>query len=327
VSATGKAQPAIPGIESDLTVSYDDGAFTAEFSGAFKRGLIDGTISAGATNRTIGADGKPSGPPAAPDAPLTVYGAGSATIKIAPWLQGKAGIRLDPNGEVTLSGEIGLPGSVEIFPQKKIDKSLLNVAAQVPLFPGIVAEIGGALSASASNGPGSLDQLRLGIEYNPAHEENTHVTGDVHLKVPAQAGLRLAARAGIGLGITGASATGGLEIGGTLGIEGAAEAGVHIDWSPKTGLDIKAKVSVSAQPSFTFDVSGYVSVKALGFSIYDQRWQLAAFKYGSDMTFGIALPVHYHEGEPFNISLDDVQFQVPDINPGATVRGLIGQIA
>lgn len=326
VTATGSAQPAIPGIDSQLTVSYDDGAFTAEFSGAYQRGMLSGTVTVGATNRAVGEDGTPSGDPLPGDA-LNIYGSGSATIQIAPWLQGTAGIRFDPSGEVTVSGEIGIPNNVEIFARKEIDKSLFNIAVQVPIVPGIVAEVGGGLTAVAGIGPGVIDQLRIGIEYNPAHEENTRVTGDAHLRVPADAGLRLSVRAGIGLGITGASATGGLEIGGTLGIEGAAEAGVHIDWTPTTGLDLTAALSVSAQPSFTFDISGYVAVTALGFSVYNQRWQLASYQFGSDYRFGISLPVHYHEGEPFDISLDDVQFEVPDISPSDILSGLIERIA
>ncbi len=326
VAATGTAQPAIPGVDSQLTVSYDDGAFTAEFSGSYARGMMSGTVTVGATNRAVAEDGTATGDPM-PGGALNIYGSGSATIQIAPWLQGTAGIRFDPNGEVTVSGEIGIPGDVEIFARKEIEKSLLNIAIQVPIVPGIVAEVGGGLTAVAGIGPGVIDQLRIGITYNPAHEEDTHVTGDAHLRVPADAGLRLSVRAGIGLGITGASATGGLEIGGTLGIEGAAEAGVHIDWTPNAGLDLTADLSVTAQPSFTFDISGYVSVRALGMSVYDQRWQLASYSFGSDFQFGISLPVHYHEGEPFDVSLDDVQFQVPDIDPGSILSGLIERIA
>ena len=326
VRATGTAQPAIPGVDSQLTVSYDDGAFTAEFSGSYRRGMLSGTVTVGASNRAVGADGRPSGDPL-PGGALNIYGSGSATIQIAPWLQGTAGIRFDPSGEVTVSGEIGIPNNVEIFARREINKSLFSVAVQVPIVPGIVAEVGGGLTAVAGIGPGVIDRLSLGITYNPAHEENTHVTGDAHLRVPADAGLRLSVRAGIGLGITGASATGGLEIGGTLGIDGAAEAGVHIDWTPTSGLDLTANLSVHAQPSFTFDISGYVAVTALGFSVYDKRWQLASYQFGSDYRFGISLPVHYHEGEPFNISLDDVQFEVPEISPGDILSGLISRIA
>lgn len=325
VTATGTAQPAIPGLNSDLTVSYDDGAFNAAFRGTFQRGMLSGTVEAGATNRTLDGNGQPTGP-AAPDAPIIVYGSGTATLQIAPWLQGTAGIRFAPNGEVTVSGEIGLPAALPIFPRREIRRTLFDMATQIPIFPGIVAEVGGNLSAQAGIGPGALDQLRIGIEYNPAHEENTHVTGDAHLNVPADAGVRLGARAGIGLGITGASATGGLELGGTLGIAGAAEAGIHIDWMPARGLQIDAEGYLHAEPRFKFDVSGYVSVRALGFSVYDNRWELAAYELGSNLRLGVRFPIHYRQGQPFDVSLDDVQFEVPNIDAMQLVRDLGSRI-
>ena len=325
VSASGTAQPAIPGIDSELTVNYDDGAFTAEFSGSFERGMLAGTVDVGVTNRTVGDDGQPSGEPE-PGAPLIVYGGGSATVQIAPWLQGTAGVRFAPDGEVTVSGEIGLPGQIEIFPRKQIDKDIFSIDIPIPIVPGIFAEIGGGLSARAGIGPGVIDQLQLGIEYNPAHEENTHVTGDGHVNVPADAGLRLAVHGGIGLGIPAASVSGGLEVGGELGIAGAAEAGVHVDWMPSQGLEIEAYGRLSAQPKFVFDVSGYVEVEALFFTIYENRWQLASFEYGSDMTFGVNFPIHYREGEPFDISLDDVEFQTPEISVSDLLAGLVEQV-
>lgn len=326
VTAHGEAQPDIPGINSNLIVDYNDGAFTAEVNADYSRGMLSGRVNAGVTNRTVNDDGTLS-ETAAEGNPLVVYGGGQLTLQIAPWLQGTAGVQFAPNGEVTVTGEIGLPGQLEIFARREINKSIFNIAVQAPIFPGIVAEVGGGLSATAGIGPGVIDQLRLGITYNPAHEEETRITGDAHLNIPANAGLRLSVRAGIGLGITGASATGGLDIGGTLGIEGAAEAGVHVEWTPATGLDIQAELALHAQPSFTFDIGGYVSVRALGFEVYDNRWEFASYTFGSDYRFGIRLPIHYHEGEPFEISTDDIEFEVPDIDTNQLLRGLIERIA
>jgi len=326
VSASGTAIPDIPGIDSEMTISYNDGAFTAEVTADYSRGMLSGQVNAGVTNRSVGEDGALS-ETAEPGNPLIVYGGGNLTIEIAPWLQGTAGVRFAPNGEITVTGEIGLPSEFEIFPRREVEKSIFSIAVQAPIFPGIVAEIGGGLGATAGFGPGVIDQLQLGITYNPAHEEDTTITGDAHLKVPADAGLRLSLRAGIGLGITGVSVTGGLEIGGSLGIEGAAEAGVHIEWSPSQGLELMANVGVHAQPAFVFDVGGYVSVRALGFSVYDQTWNFASFRFGSDYRFGITLPIHYREGEPFNISLSDVQFEVPNIDTDQLLKGLIARVA
>jgi hypothetical protein len=324
LSAHGTAVPAIPGINTSLDVAYDDGALTISGHADYSRGMLSGAVDLGVTNRELDPSGQPTD---SIGGELRAYGGGALTVRIAPWLQGTVGVRFLPNGELELAGEIGLPSQLEIFSRRQIDKSLLNIAVQVPIFPGIVAEIGGGLSAQAGIGPGMIDQLRLGIVYNPAHEENTHVTGDAHLNIPADAGLRLAVRAGIGLGITGASATGGLEIGGMLGIGGAAEAGVHIDWMPATGLRIDAFGELHAEPKFRFDISGYVSVRALGFSVYDNRWEFASYEFGSNLRFGVRFPIHYVEGQPFDISLDDVEFTVPEVNPRELLRGLVERIA
>lgn len=325
VKASGSAKPNIPGVTSELSATYDDGAFTASFSGAYAKGMLSGQVNVGVTNCSVDEQGQ-IGALADPNAELTVFGSGSATLQIAPWLQAKAGIRFSPTGEVTVSGEIGLPGEIQLFPRQEVDKTLFSLSTQIPIIPGLVAEVGGNLKAKAGFGPGVLDQLRLGVEYNPAHEEDTRVTGDAHVKVPGDAGLRLAARAGIGLGITGASATGGIELGGSLGIDGAAEAGVHVDWTPRQGLKIEAEAAFHAEPKFKFDVSGYVAVTALGFSVYDNRWELAAYELGSNLRFGVKFPVKYAEGEAFNVSLDDVVFEVPDVDPGTMISQLGDEI-
>lgn len=322
--AHGTAVPAIPGISTTLDAVYDNGALTISGHADYSRGLLSGGLDVGVTNREFDAAGQPT---EEIGTVLRVYGGGSVTIRIAPWLQGTVGVRLLPNGEIELQGEIGLPSQIEIFSRKQIDRSLLNIAVQAPIFPGIVAEIGGGLSAQAGIGPGVIDQLRLGITYNPAHEEQTHVTGDAHLNIPTDAGLRLAVRAGIGLGITGASATGGLEIGGMLGIGGAAEAGVQVDWLPSTGLRIDAYGDIHAEPIFRFDISGYVSVRALAFEVYGNTWKLASYEFGSNLRFGVRFPIHYVEGEPFDISLSDVEFTVPDIDPGELLSSLVDRIA
>ncbi|MCQ8103705.1 DUF4157 domain-containing protein [Methylomonas sp. SURF-2] len=316
----GELEPDLSGLDASakIKLDYQDGVLTGKVKANYKRGMLAGNVDLNA-KALLGEGGGEA-------EPLTVWGSGTVDVKAAPWLKATVGLTLDEQGEITVSGELGLPSSLEVFPRKEIDKRLFGVATQIPIIPGVVAEVGGNLGAKAGIGPGALTQLKIGLTYNPDHEEDTKITGSAALKVPADAGLRLAARAGIGLGITGASATGGLEIGGTLGVTGAAEAAVDIDWTPTKGLALKADLAVHAQPSFTFDVSGYVAVTALGASLYEQRWELASYQFGSDYRFGISLPVRYTEGQAFDISLDDVKFEVPDISPSDIVHGLLSKI-
>jgi hypothetical protein len=133
------------------------------------------------------------------------------------------------------------------------------------------------------------------------------------------------------VGIPIVSAQAGLEIGGQLGLEGAVDAGVQVDWTPTQGLKLDALGEIYVEPKLKFDITGFVLVEAdlwiTTIELYSKRWQLAGFEYGSGLRFGVKFPIHYEEGKPFDISLSDVQFQVPDIKPKELLSDLIKRIA
>jgi hypothetical protein len=336
VSARGTAVPAIPGVDAQINVSYDDGVFTAEGTAEYSRGMLAGSLRIGATNRPVDESGNP-GEGATPD--LRAFGGGQLTLTLAPWLAATAGVRLLPNGEIEVSGRIGLPSSLEVFPAKRFDRNLFSVNIDIPIVGlsvagqriGIFATVGGGLDLTAGFGPGTLRDLHLEVTYNPDHESDTLVQGAAEFFVPADAGLRLNIHAGLGAGIPIVSATAGLEIGGKLGIEGAARAGVQVSWTPTTGLDLAAEAEIYAEPKFTFDITGYVLVEAdllfTTIELYSKRWRLAQFEYGSGLRLGAKFPIHYREGQPFDISFDDIQIEKPDIDPMQLLTGLIEQIA
>jgi hypothetical protein len=323
----GTAQPSIPGVDTELSIEYDNGILTIGGSADYSRGMLSGRLDVTVTNRAADAKGEPTDK--AGDT-LRVFGGGSLTLQLAPWLETTAGVRFTPNGEIEVSGEIGLPSSVEIFPRKSIETTLFKMPTlEIPLFAiplgprsvGLVATISGGLEARAGIGPGEIQELKAGIKYNPAREAETTVTGSGKLVIPADAGLRLYARAGIGISVTVARVSGNIELGGELGVEGAAEAAVSLEWSPKAGLELTAEGKIYAQPKFTFDIAAVLEASAL-FMSWEWKKSLAQFEYGSDLRFGILFPVHYKEGEPFDISLDDVEFEKPNIDIPQLVKDL-----
>ncbi|HEU0237002.1 MAG TPA: DUF4157 domain-containing protein [Candidatus Limnocylindrales bacterium] len=336
VSAEGTAVPAIPGVDTQITVAYDDGIFTAEGAAEYNRGMLAGSLRIGATNRPVDESGNP-GEGATPT--LRAFGGGELTLTLAPWLAATAGVRLLPNGEIEVRGRIGLPSSLEVFAARRFDRNLFSVNLDIPIVGvavagqriGIFATVGGGLDLTAGFGPGTLRDLHLEVTYNPDHESDTLVSGAAEFFVPADAGLRLNIHAGLGAGIPIVSATAGLEIGGMLGVEGAARAGVEVSWTPTQGLDLTAEAEIYAEPIFTFDITGYVLVEADLFlttiELYSKRWRLAEFEYGSGLRLGARFPIHYREGQPFDVSLDDIQIEKPDIDPMQLLTGLIEQIA
>lgn len=336
ITASGKAVPRIPGINSSIDITYENGAITIEGTAAYQKGMLNGSILVGVTNRPVSPDGKPAGEPGNK---LIVYGGGTVTVKIAPWLQGTVGIKLEPNGEIVVAGTIALPDTLDIFPEKKLDKNIFKINLDIPIVGvavlgqriGIFATIGGGLDLSAGIGPGQLRDTAISITYNPAHEENTRVRGGAKLFIPAHAGLRLFVRGSLGAGIPIVSASAGLEVGGALGIEGAITAGVQMDWTPAKGLVLDAFGEIYAEPKFKFDITGFVMVEAnlllKTVELYSKRWQLAGFEYGSGLRFGVKFPIHYEERKPFDISMKDLQFEVPQIDKEQLLKDLIKRIA
>lgn len=335
VSARGTAVPAVPGVDARITAQYEDGAFTLEGTAAYAKGMLNGSLLIGVTNRPLSPEGQPAGPPGKV---LTAYGGGTVTARLAPWLQGTVGIRILRGGEVELAGAIALPDTLKLFEVRNLQRNILRIGLDIPIVGlsvlgqrvGIFATISGALDADAGIGPGELRRLSLAITYNPAHEDRTKVTGDARLFVPAHAGLRLSVHGGLGAGIPLVSAEAGLEIGGRLGVEGALEAGLHVDWTPAKGLVLDAEAKVSAEPVLTFDVAGYVLVEAGLLStveLYSRRWDLARLSYGSGMRIGLTFPLHYEQGKPFEPSLADAKLELPEIDPRLILGDLVRRIA
>ena len=331
VKASGEATPKIPGINSKLTVSYDDGMFDATVHAAYEKGMLKGSVTVGATNRPVGEDGKPAAEaPSGKADKIIIYGDGSATIQLAPWLQATAGIKFTPEGEVQVTGKIEVPKAIDLFDEKKVEKNIFHIGIPIPIFPGISLNIGGGLDVNAGIGPGQLQEMEVDVTYNPAKEEDTTVHGHAALHIPAHAGLRMNVHAALDVGIPLADVEGGIELGGTLGVDGALHAAVDVDWSPKKGLVLDASAEIYAEPKLKFDITGYVKVEVgVGWfskTLWDKRWELAAVEYGSGLRFGIKLPIHYEEGKPFNVSLSDIQFEVPNIDAMSVFKGLMDKV-
>ncbi|CAL2082367.1 DUF4157 domain-containing protein [Tenacibaculum sp. 190524A05c] len=331
VMVSGTAQPDIPGIDTQLSVTYDNGALTIEGSAAYSRGMLSGTVQIGATNRAIGDDGQPSGDP---DENMRVYGGGSLTLTLTPWLQATAGVNFLPNGEIEITGRIGLPDTVDIFDRKSIDRNLFNMPAiEIPIFAiplgprsiGVVARITGGLDFSAGFGPGQIRNLYADVTYNPDREEETTISGHGEFVIPADAGLTLRGDLGLGVSVGIASLTGGIEVAGSLGLEGEALAQVDVNWSPQSGLAIDALGRVTVNPKFTFDVNAFAraSLDLWLLSISETwRYNLASFSWGPDIQFGVEFPVNYREGEPFDMSFDDINVIYPELDIGDMLTDL-----
>jgi hypothetical protein len=331
VKASGTAEPDIPGVGTSLNISYDNGILDIGAKVAYAKGRLAGEIQVGATNRLIGADGLPG---TEPTEKLTVHGSGQLGLEITPWLKATAGVKILPNGELEVLGRIELPDSAEVFSRKEINQNLFRMPTiEIPVFAiplgprslGVVAQINGGLDFAAGIGPGKIQGLYGEIKYNPSHPEKTTLSGGGQFVVPADASLKLHADLGLGLSVAIASLTGGIELAGSLGLQGAAQTGIQLNWNPASGLELNALGEVKVSPKFKFDVNliARASLDLLVTSM-SKNWtyNLKSFEWGPGIEFGLRFPIHYKEGKPFEISFKDIEVIKPDIDIGAMAKGI-----
>ncbi|MGJ0506521.1 MAG: eCIS core domain-containing protein [Methylocystis sp.] len=338
LAASGQVTPNIPGVTTSLEASYDDGAFTIGGRVGFERGILKGEIDVGATNKPVDPDGRVLD--GAPTDDIKAFGSGALTARITDHLQGTVGLKRRPSGQILITGRIGVPSSVELFgryPDPPWEKTLLNLpTVNIPIFGGgvgsftigISATIGGALTATAYVGPGTLENANIGIEdYDPTNETSLRVTGHALFAVPAYAGLRLGIDAGITGGAGVISVTGGMNIGAEMGVQARAAAEADLLWTPAAGLSLQATLMASAEPKLRFTVGAFakadVSLLVTSFTIYRKDWQLASFEYGPALRVGLSAPIAYRSGSGVDFDFSAIQFQLPSISPRELIGGLL----
>jgi hypothetical protein len=95
-------------------------------------------------------------------------------------------------------------------------------------------------------------------------------------------------------------------------------------------LNLEARGEIYVEPMLRFDVTGYATVEAdlvlKTITLYDESWKFKEFEFGSGYRFGIVFPIEYVEGEPFDISLDDIEFDVPTIEPKEILVNVVDQV-
>lgn len=354
LSAAGRAVPALPGVNSEIVVSYADGLFDGSLSVDYARSIFSGNVTVGLTNRAVNPEGEVSGPaPAdgtdgaagggagAQAGALSIYGSGTVTARLTDWLQGGIGVRVRPSGDLRISGRIGIPQPVTVFdaypPPDRATRTLFSMpTVSVPLVGlsvgstvvGVALTINGRVTGHAQVGPGRLTQTELRIEdFDPAQPESLHVTGDAEFNVGAEAGVSAQLDAGVSLGAAVINATAGINVSASAALQASARPHVHLDWRAGTGLALHADLDASLSPRLAFDVNGFAEVTANAFvttfSLWRKDWNLAHREIGSNLALRIHAPVDYFsDGRGVVFDPEQVRFDVPSLNAD-TLRQLL----
>jgi hypothetical protein len=200
------------------------------------------------------------------------------------------------------------------------------IHTDVPIFPPVVLGLGAGLKLKVGYGPGVLSGS-IGVTYNPSHPDKTALHGGLGFHADAHAGLELYTTVGLGLGITGASVTANIVLGGELRLEAPLDDTVTIDWTPDTGVKLVQTLTVSVEPKLRITLGANL-VGTLGpYSHVFWHEDLAGVEYGSGLKLGLTWPITYEEGKPFNPSIDDIKVDKPSFDPAATAKQILQEHA
>ena len=324
LAAHGSATAAIPGFEAQLVIDYDDGAFLAQVTLPVHRGLIDGQITLGATNRPVDEQNQPI--PNAPPLPdVSIFGSGTASMQITPWLHGTATVRLLPNGELEVDGTLSVPG-VNLWPEVAPEPTTLVHPPdfEFPIFGPVVLTFGGHLDLKYGLSAGVLSGS-LSVHYNPAHEDQTHLHGAIHLHASAFAGLELDIDVGIALDALVGSIGGSIELGAEVRADASVDPDIQIDWTPSTGFVIDPVFEAALTPKLLFHIRARVTASL---AFWSKTWtkSLADYEFGSGLALTVRLPAHYDEAHGFSVDWNKLEFHHPDIDPLQTAKDFIEEL-
>jgi hypothetical protein len=319
---TGSASTGITinALTGNVEIHYRDGRVTGEGRATITRPRVSGSVTLRIGERR------------------ELTGSGTATVRLTDNLVGTVGIEKPADGPLRVSGELAFPNPILLFRpiernytlfERRVEFGIPGLSIPV-VNVGVVATVTGRLGVGYGFGPGTLENVRVGVGFNPL-EETTDLAVDAsaRLNVPAHAELSLSIRAGAGLSAGVASITGGITGTGTVGLVGGFTGGIEFHYRNAV-YSIEAEAAIRVRPVFRLGLDADITAEVGAFGYTAARWQkvwsLANFSWGADTEAGLIARLRYASNEGLTLpSAENIQWIVPSIEPGALLGDLFGQ--
>jgi hypothetical protein len=332
--------PSVPDLKPELSVLYDNGIFKVETTVQYTKGRFAGTINLGVTNQSVDDKGNPQGAPSQ-KGEVVVFGFGQLTVEILKGVKGAVQVRLTPEREVLLAGQITLERLSPFGEGVNYDKELLKFPElEIPLvgIPGISvsAFITGGVHFKFNWQPLMLKILVVKFEETKINElENArlNITGSIGSSATAE--VYMAIEAGLKARLAIIVVKGSL--GGEAGLGVTAEAGGSLEatWDMEKGLQLKEIMAyLDVTPKAIFRLTGQVSVDLdlwlTSINLYYHKWILAEKALDlSGLTLKARVPIRFDsEGQLIKPNVDDLasSLEKPDFTGDQGKKVLDGAI-
>jgi hypothetical protein len=308
VEGTGETGVKFHGLDGHIKVKYRDGKISGEGTLAVNKGRASGKIALKLS----------------PEQKFSAEG--EVTVKITDKLTATAGIKIDENEKVTLTGELKFPQSIELFKGFQGEHQIFSVGVSIPI-PGasvgplgVKARIEGGLSAGYHIGPGELRDLKVVAMFNPLEDKpDLDLTMQGQIYISAGAHVSGSISGSIVLDAVVASASGGLTLTATALLDGHVASQVALHYT-QGRFEAKADLDLMLGLALKLALDAFVEAQAgVGpFKVETRKdWNLATYTYDTGLQLGMKTktPLYYASDQPFKPpSLDQIEIIKPQID-------------
>jgi hypothetical protein len=262
-----------------------------------------------------------------------ISGSGMLEMELFKGLKGEVEVAVDEKRNIGVKGKLSVPGQIELFPEKKYEKSFFSFEKKFPIWGitipvidvnvGIFAEVHASAGFRAKFGPGVLRDIALTGEFGTDPEAATEFGLGGEFFVPAGAEVVANVGGGIGLGLAIADITGGIEAVGVAGLYTALTVRPNFKYSGgKYTISGMAELAGVAQLKFGINAFAKIDVGVWLFkgTVWRKDWTLAEWVWNTGLNIALRANISYTLGEDF---APDISFETGQVDPEKFIKDVM----
>src|SRR5256714_1888610 len=262
-----------------------------------------------------------------------ISGSGMLDMELFKGLKGQAEVAVDEKRNIAVKGKLSVPGQIELFPEKKYEKSFFSFEKKFPIWGitipvidvnvGIFAEVHASAGFRAKFGPGVLRDIALTGEFGTDPETATEFGLGGEFFVPAGAEVVANVGGGIGLGPAIADITGGIEAVGVAGLYTALTVRPTFNYSGgKYTISGMAELAGVAQLKFGINAFAKIDVGVWIFkgTVWRKDWTLAEWVWNTGLNIALRANISYTLGDDF---APDISFDTGQVDPEKFIKDVM----
>ncbi|MFL6332160.1 MAG: DUF4157 domain-containing protein [Pyrinomonadaceae bacterium] len=259
-----------------------------------------------------------------------ISGSGMLEMELFKGLKGEVEVAVDEKKNIGVKGKLSVPGQVELFPEKKFEKSFFNFEKKFPIWGitipvidvnvGIFAEVHASAGFRSKFGPGVLRDIALTGEFGTDPEAATEFGLGGEFYLPAAAEVVANVGGGIGLGLAVADITGGIEAVGVAGLYSALTVRPNFRYAGgKYTVSGMAEIAGVAQLKFGINAFAKIDVGVWLFkgTVWRKDWTLAEWVWNTGLNLALRANISYTLGEDF---APDISFETGSVDPEKFIK-------